>query len=74
MFVSIPVMALMELPPIKKKLSESLGLSSESVIPITFPVNNMNENCCSSIGPTTLLVGMTINISLRQATEKIDNS
>ena len=32
------------------------------------------KNCCSFIGLTTLIVGMTINISLRQATEKIDNS
>ena len=32
------------------------------------------KNCCSFIGLTTLIVGMTINISLRQATGNIDNS
>ena len=32
------------------------------------------KNCCSFIGLTTLIVEMTINISLRQAKEKIDNS
>ena len=37
-------------------------------------VVHCKKNCCSFIGLTTLIVGMTININLRQATENIDNS